>query len=452
MTGNFSCETVIVGGGIAGLTCAWQLAQRGREVALFESSSAWGGTIRTVRTDGFILEAGPNTVTSGPEMEQLVADLELQDEVVYRVLADLDRFIYYRDRMYKVPVGPVAFLLSGLFSIRGKVRILQGLRTPLREPASQDTVAGYFGELMGSEFVERALRPGLSGVFASDAGLLGMRAALPRMCDAITPGQTILAAVKRMRGSASGPRRILSFKNGLETLPARLAARLQERGTTARCEAPVTDIAATGNGYSLTLGSGETWDAKQVVIATGMRAAGALLCNVVPQASALLAESDTAPMRIVHVAVPEAAIPSALRGFGFLCADPARAGLLGALWPSDIFPHTATEGQRVMAQFFGGHFGSHEGGYSAGPVDESVQEDLLRRVMGAVDGGWRKLLETEWTHALPVLTPDHGERVNKLCNMLPTGMHLLGNYKGGPAILDRVREAELLADRLAGGK
>ncbi|MDZ8052713.1 MAG: flavin monoamine oxidase family protein [Aulosira sp. ZfuVER01] len=42
-------DTVIVGGGIAGMYCSLRLAQRNQQVALFEKSHRWGGCIETVR-------------------------------------------------------------------------------------------------------------------------------------------------------------------------------------------------------------------------------------------------------------------------------------------------------------------------------------------------------------------------------------------------------------------
>ena len=58
-------RVAVIGGGLAGVTAAWQLAQwdrayGGLEVTLFEASARVGGTIETVQRDGFIdRSAGP---------------------------------------------------------------------------------------------------------------------------------------------------------------------------------------------------------------------------------------------------------------------------------------------------------------------------------------------------------------------------------------------------------
>src|SRR5215203_1302271 len=49
-------KTIVVGAGLAGLTCAKVLRERGVEVAVFEASDGVGGRVRTDRRDGFLLD------------------------------------------------------------------------------------------------------------------------------------------------------------------------------------------------------------------------------------------------------------------------------------------------------------------------------------------------------------------------------------------------------------
>src|SRR5687768_17557864 len=51
-------RTIIVGAGLAGLTCAKVLKERGAEVAVFEASDGVGGRVRTDEQDGFLLDRG----------------------------------------------------------------------------------------------------------------------------------------------------------------------------------------------------------------------------------------------------------------------------------------------------------------------------------------------------------------------------------------------------------
>src|SRR5690349_17545263 len=49
---------VIVGAGLAGLTCARELARKGIEVLVLEANDGVGGRVRTDRVDGFTLDRG----------------------------------------------------------------------------------------------------------------------------------------------------------------------------------------------------------------------------------------------------------------------------------------------------------------------------------------------------------------------------------------------------------
>src|SRR3712207_4523988 len=51
-------KIIVVGAGLAGLTCAKVLAERGAEVVLFEASDGVGGRVRTDERDGFLLDRG----------------------------------------------------------------------------------------------------------------------------------------------------------------------------------------------------------------------------------------------------------------------------------------------------------------------------------------------------------------------------------------------------------
>ncbi len=51
-------KTIVVGAGLAGLTCAKVLSERGAEVAVFEASDGVGGRVRTDEHDGFLLDRG----------------------------------------------------------------------------------------------------------------------------------------------------------------------------------------------------------------------------------------------------------------------------------------------------------------------------------------------------------------------------------------------------------
>src|SRR6202035_4787726 len=81
-------RVAIVGGGVAGLAAAYELARLARDgaavqVVLFESSTRLGGIVETVREGGFVIECGPDAwVTEKPWARELAEELGLGAELM----------------------------------------------------------------------------------------------------------------------------------------------------------------------------------------------------------------------------------------------------------------------------------------------------------------------------------------------------------------------------------
>ena len=73
-------SVAIAGGGIAGLYCARELAQRGHRVTVFEQLPRIGGRIETLRMDGIDCECGPMRfeLAIQPMLKQLADELRIQ--------------------------------------------------------------------------------------------------------------------------------------------------------------------------------------------------------------------------------------------------------------------------------------------------------------------------------------------------------------------------------------
>ena len=87
-------DVVVVGAGIAGLTCAQRIADSGRKVRVVEATDHVGGMIRSVRCDDYLLERGPNTIQkSSPQTEGIIDRLGLGHRVVEAGADEVDMVI-----------------------------------------------------------------------------------------------------------------------------------------------------------------------------------------------------------------------------------------------------------------------------------------------------------------------------------------------------------------------
>ena len=58
-------SVVVLGAGIAGLTCAWRLQQAGHQVEVLERERTPGGRMRSERRGGYVVDRGAQFIASG---------------------------------------------------------------------------------------------------------------------------------------------------------------------------------------------------------------------------------------------------------------------------------------------------------------------------------------------------------------------------------------------------
>ena len=76
-------DVAIIGGGIAGLSAAYELQQRGVSTRVIESSARPGGVIFTERFDGWVVDGGPDSLlVQKPAAVALCRELGIADRLV----------------------------------------------------------------------------------------------------------------------------------------------------------------------------------------------------------------------------------------------------------------------------------------------------------------------------------------------------------------------------------
>jgi oxygen-dependent protoporphyrinogen oxidase len=463
-------EVVVLGAGISGLTLAWRLRQSSAQVLLAEASSRVGGCISTQSKDGYRWEEGPNSFTPTPALLNLIAEVGLTDQLV---LADakLPRYIYWERELLPVPLSPAAALGSRLLSVGGKLRALQGLLGFVPPPPGhEETVRQFFQRQLGSEVAERLVEPFTSGVYAGDPDQLSAVAAFPRVAGLEERyGSLFAGALQALRQRPQPspvaiqppPKRgqLGNLRQGLQQLPEALAQKL---GDSLRLGWRAVQLKREGELYwvGFETPEGSRWAAaRQVVLALPAYEAAALLQELNPPASQLLAEIPYPPVAVVALAYPQEALPQPLRGFGHLIPRSQGLRTLGTIWASCLFPERAPQGYHSFLSFLGGATDAalaRQQGIPPIPAlspEERAQiahaelsQVLLTRRVEPIDLG-----ERLWPRAIPQYTLGHRQRIAQvqahLASQTP-GIWVCANYLDGVALGDCVRRAEALAQQL----
>jgi len=135
--------------------------------------------INTTLKDGFLIEHGPSTL-QGPTniLLETIESAGLEDEILYANDNQKNRYILKRGKLVPMPLGPVSFATSNLFSFSAKLRLL---REPFIRPSGKadESVTEFFVRRMGKEILDYAVAPFVGGIFAGDPEKISLRSTFP---------------------------------------------------------------------------------------------------------------------------------------------------------------------------------------------------------------------------------------------------------------------------------
>ena len=97
-------DTIIIGGGVSGLACAYWLRQSGRRVLVLEAER-FGGVIETDRLAGYTLEQGPDVFLEKPDLKALIEALGLGAAQAFPVHKRYRQMVWYKGAARTVPRG-----------------------------------------------------------------------------------------------------------------------------------------------------------------------------------------------------------------------------------------------------------------------------------------------------------------------------------------------------------
>jgi oxygen-dependent protoporphyrinogen oxidase len=355
-------DVVVVGAGLSGLACAWELSRRGVAVRVLERQAFPGGVVRTHDVHGFRVEAGPNTVLPTPAAMTMLREAGLGDDLIHAP-AGLPRFVYVRGRLRRVP-----WALSPRGLLRALVEPLVGRRESPEGSEVEESLESFFTRRFGRQVHDRLVGPFVGGIYAGDSGELGIESTFPRL--ARWEREYGSVAWGMIRSRRSGERYgLCSFRDGMRALPRALA-----RGLDVRCD--VSDVrCARGDArqWQVSSSDGEI-RARAVVLATPAYACSE--CFPDPVLNGLLGEVVYAPILVAVSALEAEQLRKPLEAFGFLVPRTEGLRMLGTLYNSTLFPSRAPEGQVLLTSFMGGRLDRESAAWPEARVWETVETEL----------------------------------------------------------------------------
>jgi len=273
MSGPKAHQVNIVGGGIAGLLAAVELARGGARVTVFEAAGAFGGRARTRQADGFFLNQGPHALYLGGAFRRELKRLGVAFSGG-RALATTRKTIW-KGALQDLPVDMRSLMRTKLFGFGDKIAYVR-----LLNALGKGVVAeGSFADWLDTQKLSPVMRAALEAL-----ARLSSYANAPQAISA----QAILDQIRMALGGT------LYLDGGWATLVDGLMTEAREAGAMLHAGARVEQVVVNGRRSRVVLADGSSHEADATILALGPHEAAALA----PRVSSLQIEAQEAmPVR-----------------------------------------------------------------------------------------------------------------------------------------------------------
>ncbi len=451
-------KIIVLGAGISGLSTAFWLNDDGFDLTVLEAKNEPGGSMETRRKDGFLIDYGPNSgLETTPLIGRIVEAVGLKNEMIYASETANKRYILKNNQLYALPTGPAAFLKTGLFSPKAKLRLLAEPFIGKSEDGYYQSISEFVKRRLGQEFLDYAINPFVAGVFAGNPDHLSVQSAFPKLYrleelyGGLVKGLILGARERKKQAEVSKQHaRLFSFKNGMQDLPKAIAGKL---GDNAKYRCRVEKITKFKDKFKVLYNQGGSLEENtfDIVISTVPAYKAASIFSDFDMALLNhLKEIYYPPVKVLYLGFRKNAIGQPLDGFGFLIPEKEKKPFLGAIFSSTIFPYRAKENLAAFTLFVGGA--------RSPELLEKENPELVNRVLSAFKNIMKIdvketpifIEERMWPMAIPqyALGYIEHERYFEKFEQDNPGIFLGGNYRGGISVGDCIKNSEITFQRV----
>jgi oxygen-dependent protoporphyrinogen oxidase len=447
---------VIIGGGIAGLSAAYDLHRDGRHrVTVLERSSRLGGKVITHYLDGLTIEGGPDSVfTTKPWAVDLMVELGLESELDepigsgFSVLVGGKLHSVPRALASLMPTASSALESIGFLGAAARRRILSE-NNIAKGTGSDETIASFFRRRFGSRFSKTLAEPLLAGIHAGSAEILSMKALYPSYIG-LEQKHGSLSAVAQAYSHAPTPTPaaaahrkpgFLTLHGGLQRLIDALVSDLD--GVDLHTGYVAERIEKTSGGKLRILGD-QPFEADAVIVSIPAYAAAQLLQGIIPEAYEDLMQIRHASTAVATLAYRSGAFKSELHGNGFLVPADEPADITGCTFSSLKWRNRAPDGCLLIRAFMGQDGGMNVDDFSDDQLLEKAHVTFTKLLKGSGAPIFTRI--DRWTNAMPQYDLGHCDRMDRVERALgDLPILMAGSSFRGTGIPDCIRQGRQAA-------
>lgn len=440
-------KIAIVGAGITGLTSALELKKAGTEVDVFEQHGYAGGSIKSIREKGWLLEYGPNTMlVKDRKVADFLAHLELWENRLIANEESSNRFIVKNGQLIKLPTSFVEAITTPLLSASGKLSVLK--EPFVSKTNNQDeTVAQFVERRIGKEVMDYTLNPFIAGIYANRPEKLSLRHTFPRMYELEQNYGSLIwgSFAGKNHNNDRISRELISFENGLHQIVDAIMNELED----IYFNHEISRVYKSDDGWFLKSKFGDKGPYQKVILNVPLYMWNEKLLPVQPGELEEIKKVDYPPLSVFHLGFNKDDVQHPLDGFGFLVPEKEKRNILGALFSSTLFPGRAPADSHLLTVFVGGGRQPELAQKESQDLMEIVLEDLRDLIGINADPGFKE--HVFWPSSIPAYHVGY-DNVLAIFDSIETkhpGLHLAGNFRDGVSVPDCIKNGIRLAEEIA---
>jgi protoporphyrinogen/coproporphyrinogen III oxidase len=325
-------DSIIIGGGITGLTAAWK--RRKRRICLIEKTNRCGGWIQTQRAP-YLFEKGPRALRiyqHDHQIKTLFKDLGIEHELIYSSKKAKKRYVYDGHGVVQVPTSLLGFgqspfrhIFSGLVS-----HFLHSQRNE----NDDESIASFFDRSLTKNCRLKLIDPVVRGIYASNPDKLSMKSCFPTLWQySKQSSKWLTKALISFTMNPEKPSTVTFKHHGLSRLCSRLE---EELSSIIRLKTSIQSIKSDRNGCLIET-NGKQCLTNELICTAPQSELNGLFGALFPNSSIPYTPCEYTSVTLVQCVYPKGS--TLVEGFGYLVPSIYNDTLLGVSLDSSIFDH-----------------------------------------------------------------------------------------------------------------
>jgi len=428
-------QSVIIGGGISGLSASIRLAEAGKRVLLIESQNSLGGKIKSTNKLGVLTEEGPDELIIGyKKFDALLIRANIFNNLIHPETTNF--YIFARNKFREFPQSLISgipsfklmdiyeVISSGILSPFGYLRAMMEPVIKINNLNGDISIKELFERKFGSEFTKNIIDPLFGGIMGADISIISAKSYIPYIYNVVKDGKSLSIFFSKRRGA--GHFEITSTVNGLTGVIEGLKKYAEKIGVKITIGTAADSIEKSSDGWSINAGN-NIIKCDRLVLAVPSYVASKLISNVDKGLSKLLLSIKYSSIAVVNFVLRESSIKIHDKYSGFLIPSISGLKLRGCTFMSRKWSYAKIKDHELIRCFIDIN--------SLRSEEQLVQNGIEElHKLEVIDGFPEKYAAKVWNAALPIYMVGHSDLLKKINENTPPNLYLAGAPYNGVGV------------------